>query len=116
MTPTHDGIQGQTVGKLTRTDSENAIWMAVDIFYDGLKFPFQVYENSEGRLIEIGLKDAIAAIKRAIGPYVKNLISATNVIIGPGARLEHLAGKGEQPEGFLIHVQVPETLSAVVFW
>ena len=105
MAPTRDRIQCKTIGKLTRADAENAIRMTVNRFNDGTKFPFQIYEDPEGWLIEIGLKDTITAIERAIGPHVENLISATNIVVGPGARLEHLTGKREQSEGFLVHVQ-----------
>jgi hypothetical protein len=51
-------------------------------------------------LVEIGLKDTVAAVYGTIGPYMEDTITATDIILGPRARPDQLPLETGQKKDF----------------
>jgi hypothetical protein len=67
-----------------------------------LQLLFKIDMNPDGRLVDIGLENAVTAIHRAIGADIENLISATDAVSGPRTRLQKGSGEPDQSQCLLV--------------
>ena len=107
MAPSYNRVKGETVREFAGPNPENPIRMSIQNLCYLMEFFLHIDKYSERGLIEIGLKDAVTAIKRAIRSDIQDLISATNVTLCSGTWFKEFTRKGDQPERGLVHIQRP---------
>ena len=107
MAPSCNRVEGETVREFAGPNPENPIRITIENLCNLMKFFLQIDKYSEGGLIEIGLKDAVTAIKRAIRSDIQDLISTTNITLCPRTWFKEFTRKRDQPKRGLVHIQRP---------
>jgi len=82
-----DGIQGQTVGEFSCAQPKKWVGMTGKKSLYFLKKIVPVRVEGEERIGKVALKDTVRAIHRTIGDGIDHMISATDMVRGPGTGL-----------------------------